>query len=29
MVDPDGRLIYDGEQGTEPDHEYPLPGDEE
>ncbi|TLM74515.1 thiamine pyrophosphate-dependent dehydrogenase E1 component subunit alpha [Pseudarthrobacter sp. NamB4] len=29
MVAPDGRLIPEGEQGTEPGHEYPLPGDEE
>ncbi|MEV8082519.1 thiamine pyrophosphate-dependent dehydrogenase E1 component subunit alpha [Pseudarthrobacter oxydans] len=29
MVDPDGRLKPQGEQGTEPGHEYPLPGDEE
>ncbi|TAP45176.1 pyruvate dehydrogenase (acetyl-transferring) E1 component subunit alpha [Arthrobacter sp. S39] len=29
MVDPDGRLTPVGEQGTEPGHEYPLPGDEE
>ncbi|MEW1982962.1 thiamine pyrophosphate-dependent enzyme [Pseudarthrobacter oxydans] len=29
MVDPDGRLKPEGEQGTEPGHEYPLPGDEE
>ncbi|ELT45953.1 pyruvate dehydrogenase (acetyl-transferring) E1 component subunit alpha [Arthrobacter nitrophenolicus] len=29
MVDPDGRLKPDAEQGTEPGHEYPLPGDEE
>ncbi|TLM85742.1 thiamine pyrophosphate-dependent enzyme [Pseudarthrobacter sp. NamE5] len=29
MVGPDGRLIPEGEQGTEPGHEYPLPGDEE
>lgn len=29
MVDPDGRLNPEGEQGTEPGHEYPLPADEE
>ena len=29
MVDPDGRLKPDAEQGTEPGHEYPLPGDDE
>ena len=29
MVDPDGRLRAEGEQGTEPGHEYPLPGDDE
>ncbi|MET1086928.1 MAG: thiamine pyrophosphate-dependent enzyme, partial [Arthrobacter sp.] len=29
MVDPDGRLKPQGEQGTEPGHEYPLPGDKE
>ncbi|ADX74163.1 pyruvate/2-oxoglutarate dehydrogenase complex, dehydrogenase component alpha subunit [Pseudarthrobacter phenanthrenivorans Sphe3] len=29
MVAPDGRLIPEGEQGTEPGHEYPLPSDEE
>ncbi|WP_461187561.1 pyruvate dehydrogenase (acetyl-transferring) E1 component subunit alpha [Arthrobacter sp. Z4-13] len=29
MVDPDGRLKPEGEQGTEPGHEYPLPGDAE
>ncbi|MDQ0868293.1 2-oxoisovalerate dehydrogenase E1 component alpha subunit [Arthrobacter sp. V1I9] len=29
MVDPDGRLKPEGEQGTEPGHEYPLPGDKE
>ncbi|WP_461172247.1 pyruvate dehydrogenase (acetyl-transferring) E1 component subunit alpha [Arthrobacter sp. Z1-9] len=29
MVDPAGRLKPEGEQGTEPGHEYPLPGDEE
>ncbi len=29
MVDPDGRLKPEGEQGTEPGHEYPLPGDNE
>jgi pyruvate dehydrogenase E1 component alpha subunit len=29
MVDPDGRLKAETEQGTEPGHEYPLPGDEE
>ncbi|WP_066293792.1 pyruvate dehydrogenase (acetyl-transferring) E1 component subunit alpha [Arthrobacter sp. B6] len=29
MVDPDGRLKPEGEQGTEPGHEYPLPGDDE
>ncbi|MDQ0922320.1 2-oxoisovalerate dehydrogenase E1 component alpha subunit [Pseudarthrobacter sp. W1I19] len=29
MVDPEGRLKPEGEQGTEPGHEYPLPGDEE
>ncbi|TPV52614.1 pyruvate dehydrogenase (acetyl-transferring) E1 component subunit alpha [Pseudarthrobacter phenanthrenivorans] len=29
MVAPDGRLIPEGEQGTEPGHEYPLPADEE
>ena len=27
MVDPAGRLLPDSEQGTEPGHEYPLPGD--
>ena len=29
MVDPDGRLKAEGEQGTEPGHEYPLPSDDE
>ncbi|SLK00033.1 thiamine pyrophosphate-dependent dehydrogenase E1 component subunit alpha [Arthrobacter sp. P2b] len=29
MVDPDGRLKPEGEQGTEPGHEYPVPGDAE
>lgn len=29
MVDPDGRLKPESEQGTEPGHEYPLPGDDE
>jgi 2-oxoisovalerate dehydrogenase E1 component alpha subunit len=29
MVDPDGQLISEREQGTEPGHEYPVPGDEE
>lgn len=29
MVDPDGRLIPDNEQGTQPGHEYPVPGDDE
>ncbi|HSU48541.1 MAG TPA: thiamine pyrophosphate-dependent enzyme, partial [Arthrobacter sp.] len=29
MVDPDGRLIPEGEQGTQPGHEYPVPGDAE
>lgn len=29
MVDPDGRLKPEGEQGTEAGHEYPLPGDAE
>jgi len=29
MVDPDGRLKADSEQGTEPGHEYPLPADDE
>ncbi|MCT9625625.1 thiamine pyrophosphate-dependent dehydrogenase E1 component subunit alpha [Pseudarthrobacter equi] len=29
MVDPDGRLKPQGEQGTEPGHEYPVPGDKE
>jgi pyruvate dehydrogenase E1 component alpha subunit len=29
MVDPDGRLKPEREQGTEPGHEYPLPGDDE
>ncbi|MFJ6028763.1 pyruvate dehydrogenase (acetyl-transferring) E1 component subunit alpha [Pseudarthrobacter sp. NPDC092424] len=29
MVDPDGRLRAEAEQGTEPGHEYPLPGDDE
>jgi pyruvate dehydrogenase E1 component alpha subunit len=29
MVDQDGRLKAEDEQGTEPGHEYPLPGDEE
>ncbi|MET4147163.1 pyruvate dehydrogenase (acetyl-transferring) E1 component subunit alpha [Arthrobacter sp. UYCo732] len=29
MVDPEGQLLAEGEQGTEPGHEYPLPGDEE
>lgn len=29
MVDPEGRLKPESEQGTEPGHEYPLPGDDE
>ena len=29
MVDPDGRLKPEGEQGTQPGHEYPVPGDKE
>ncbi|ALV42395.1 pyruvate dehydrogenase (acetyl-transferring) E1 component subunit alpha [Pseudarthrobacter sulfonivorans] len=29
MVDQDGQLKAEGEQGTEPGHEYPLPADEE
>ena len=29
MVDQDGRLKAESEQGTEPGHEYPLPGDDE
>ncbi|MGN7202487.1 pyruvate dehydrogenase (acetyl-transferring) E1 component subunit alpha [Arthrobacter sp. SAFR-044] len=29
MVDPDGRLKPKGEQGTQPGHEYPVPGDKE
>lgn len=29
MVDPDGRLKPESEQGSEPGHEYPLPGDDE
>jgi len=29
MVDPDGRLKAESDQGTEPGHEYPLPGDDE
>ncbi|TQJ59965.1 pyruvate dehydrogenase E1 component alpha subunit [Arthrobacter sp. SLBN-83] len=29
MVAPDGRLIPEGEQGTQPGHEYPVPGDKE
>ncbi|WP_457963319.1 pyruvate dehydrogenase (acetyl-transferring) E1 component subunit alpha [Arthrobacter sp. D1-29] len=29
MVDQNGRLKAEDEQGTEPGHEYPLPGDEE
>ncbi|MDQ0677299.1 2-oxoisovalerate dehydrogenase E1 component alpha subunit [Arthrobacter pascens] len=29
MVDPEGRLKADDDQGTEPGHEYPVPGDEE
>lgn len=29
MVDPDGRLRAEAEQGTEPGHEYPLPNDQE
>lgn len=29
MVDPEGRLKAESEQGTEPGHEYPLPADEE
>lgn len=29
MVDPGGRLKPESEQGTEPGHEYPLPGDDE
>lgn len=29
MVDPDGRLKPEAEQGTQPGHEYPVPGDEE
>ena len=28
MVNPDGKLVPAGEQGTQPGHEYPLPGDE-
>ena len=29
MVDTEGRLKPENQQGTEPGHEYPLPGDEE
>ena len=29
MVDPDGRLKPEAEQGTQPGHEYPVPGDDE
>ncbi|MBX7444940.1 MULTISPECIES: pyruvate dehydrogenase (acetyl-transferring) E1 component subunit alpha [unclassified Arthrobacter] len=29
MVDPDGRLKPEAEQGTQPGHEYPVPGDAE
>lgn len=29
MVDPEGRLKAESEQGTEPGHEYPLPADDE
>ncbi|MGX5714844.1 pyruvate dehydrogenase (acetyl-transferring) E1 component subunit alpha [Arthrobacter sp. MAHUQ-56] len=29
MVDPDGKLKPEGEQGTQPGHEYPVPGDAE
>ena len=29
MVDPDGRLKSRAEQGAEPGHEYPVPGDDE
>ncbi len=29
MVDPEGQLKADTEQGTEPGHEYPVPGDAE
>ncbi|MFC9773302.1 MULTISPECIES: thiamine pyrophosphate-dependent dehydrogenase E1 component subunit alpha [unclassified Pseudarthrobacter] len=29
MVDPEGRLKDKGEQGAEPGHEYPVPGDTE
>ncbi|ACL40869.1 Pyruvate dehydrogenase (acetyl-transferring) [Pseudarthrobacter chlorophenolicus A6] len=29
MVDPEGRLKDKGEQGAEPGHEYPVPGDAE
>ena len=29
MVDPEGRLKAESDQGTEPGHEYPLPGDDE
>src|SRR6476660_2051977 len=29
MVDPDGSLKPKGEQGTQPGHEYPVPGDKE
>jgi len=29
MVAPDGRLIPESEQGTQPGHEYPVPGDKE
>ncbi|MDQ0768052.1 2-oxoisovalerate dehydrogenase E1 component alpha subunit [Pseudarthrobacter defluvii] len=29
MVDPDGRLKPESEQGTQPGHEYPVPGDKE
>jgi 2-oxoisovalerate dehydrogenase E1 component alpha subunit len=29
MVDPSGALKPEGEQGTEPGHEYPIPGDAE
>ena len=29
MVDPEGRLKAESDQGTEPGHEYPLPADDE
>ena len=29
MVDPDGNLKAQEDQGTEPGHEYPIPDDEE